>query len=138
MTTAVKGAESQMNSISAVLIYPASIVPFQAQYEPFRCQRPRYIHRRARGAQRVSALHRHLATNLISGAAASPGKRGRRVRLCSLDPGSITNRPASPPAPPVSIRKPVCQNILKETWEEDAPEKYSRRLTISCASPVHR
>lgn len=65
MTTTVKGAESQMNSISAVLIYPASIVPFQSQYEPFRCQRPGYIHRRARGAQRVSALHRHLAANPI-------------------------------------------------------------------------
>jgi hypothetical protein len=40
-------------------------VPFHTQCEPFRCQRPRDILRRARGAQRVSALHRHLAANLI-------------------------------------------------------------------------
>lgn len=63
MTTMVKGAESQMISISAVLVYPASIVPFQTQCEPFRCQRPRGIHSRAPGAQRASAPRRHLAAS---------------------------------------------------------------------------
>lgn len=38
MTTGVKGPASQMNSISAMLIYPGSIVSFQTQYEPFRSQ----------------------------------------------------------------------------------------------------
>lgn len=63
MTTMVKGAESQMVSISAMLLSAASIVPFQTQCEPFRCRRPRGIHRRAPGAQRVSAPRRHLAAS---------------------------------------------------------------------------
>lgn len=92
MTTAVKGTASQMNSVSAVLIYPGSFVPFHTQCEPFRCQRPRDIHRRAWGAQRVSALHRHLAANLIS-QSGGINMKAQGAGVCVVQTRAIINHP---------------------------------------------
>lgn len=96
MTTMVKGPESQMNSISAMLIYPASIVPFQAQCEPFRCQRPRGIHRRAPNAQRLPA-----PPSPPSGRGSAPAaglRAGGAARLCALPPAQTAAGAAPSPA----------------------------------------
>lgn len=130
MTTMVKGAESQMISISAVLIYPASIVPFQTQCEPFRCQRPRGIQSRAPGAQRASAPHRHLAasrTNRTAGLGTRLGARRGRCR-CAFKSGFSTNHSSLTAVFPLLNKESTLQKkkkMLKETWEEErAKEKH--------------
>lgn len=83
MTTAVKGAASQMNSVSAMLMYPDSIVPFQTQCEPFRCRRPRGLEARS-GRTKGPRAPRRLA----AGAGAAPAP-----------PPPPPPRPAAPPPP---------------------------------------
>lgn len=126
MTTTVKGAESQMISISAMSLYPASIVPFQTQCEPFRCRRPRAIHSRAPGAQRVSAPPRHLAARRTAG----PG-RGRAAA-----PPRVSVLPASPPSAPGSVRNQLCKKKKKrKSFKKHGKRKEQQRTSAHYPHP---
>lgn len=119
MTTMVKGAESQMNSISAMLIYPDSIVPFQTQCEPFRCRRPRGFEARAPGAQRVPAPP--AIWPRVPGRAQRPA-RWPCLRLRTAAPGGgRSGVPAVSPHSPGGVDSVTPR--LTETWTGKEPKK---------------
>lgn len=129
MTTALKGAESQMNSVSAMLIHPDSIVPFQTQCEPFRCRRPRGFEARARGAQRVPAppaIWPRVPGRAQPGAVALPARAfGPRL------PGSGPHPPRRPPP----LRGGV-DSVKNRTVDGEKPKKIPPCFTSRCPHRV--